>query len=51
MGHGKSPERESKKGADYSSTQSNNRAVQSIRGGQLVSHVGTFQTVETSTLL
>ncbi|PHN63802.1 hypothetical protein AO275_25225 [Pseudomonas viridiflava] len=38
-----------KKGTDYSSTPGNNRTVQSIGGGQLMSHVGTFRVVETST--
>src|SRR5690606_13134131 len=42
---------ESKKGADYSLSRCNNRTVQHMRGGQLLSCVGTFQTVETSTPL
>ncbi|KPB56417.1 hypothetical protein ALP66_101253 [Pseudomonas amygdali pv. photiniae] len=49
MGHGKSPETVLKKGADYSSTRGNNRTVQTINDGQIMSRVGTFQVVETST--
>jgi hypothetical protein len=40
-----------KKGADYSSTPGNNRTVQSIKGGQMLSRMGTFPAVETSTPL
>ncbi|KPW14280.1 hypothetical protein ALO42_101076 [Pseudomonas syringae pv. atrofaciens] len=49
MGHGKSPGMGLKKGADYSSTRGNNRTVQTINDGQIMSRVGTFQVVETST--
>ncbi|RMO66656.1 hypothetical protein ALQ39_00548 [Pseudomonas amygdali pv. eriobotryae] len=49
LGHGKSPETVLKKGADYSSTRGNNRTVQTINDGQIMSRVGTFQVVETST--
>jgi hypothetical protein len=45
---GNRPRGDSKKGGDYSSNQVNNRTVQSIKGGQIASHVGTFAVPETS---